>query len=140
MKVLQLNWKFRNLISFGIHAVRVTFADAALCAICGGLYGMVFGGFGAMARHELSVSRMFSISIHCAVIGFTFGVAVGAVREVSRVWTIRRHSFERAARTTARFSEGQRPRMPEVLTRGVTQNSLICLAEKTQPRIRAISG
>jgi hypothetical protein len=140
MRVLQLNSKCRNLMSFAIHAVRVTFADGTLCAVCGGLYGMVFGGFGAMVRHELSVSRMFSVTIYCAIIGFAIGAAVGAVREISRALKLRQRSFERATRTAANFSERQRSRMPQVSTRGVAQNSLICIAEKTQSRITAISG
>ena len=52
------------------------FVDATLGAICGGLYGFVFGGFGAHAqyepRHLLSVAGIFAL---CSAVA---GLLVGA--------------------------------------------------------------
>ena len=61
MITFMLNRNLRKLLSLGYHAIRVTFADAVLCAACGALYGIVFGGFGAQARNELTLSGVFSI-------------------------------------------------------------------------------
>ncbi len=97
MNVFLSNRVCRKLIVLGNHVVRVTFADAVLCAVCGMLYGTVLGGFGAQARNQLSHSELLSMAGYYAAIGFTIGMAVGFVREVSRGFEIRRRLFERAA-------------------------------------------
>ena len=49
--------------------------DAALGATCGGLYGFVFGGIGALAQHESH--RLTAISGVFALCGAIAGIALG---------------------------------------------------------------
>jgi hypothetical protein len=50
-------------------------ADAALGATCGGLYGFVFGGIGALAQHESH--RLIAITGVFALCGAIAGIALG---------------------------------------------------------------
>jgi hypothetical protein len=51
-------------------------ADAFLGATCGGLYGFVFGGIGALAQHESH--RLIAITGVFALCGAIAGIALGA--------------------------------------------------------------
>jgi hypothetical protein len=51
-------------------------ADAVLGATCGGLYGFVFGGIGALAQHE--AQRLIAITGVFALCGTIAGIALGA--------------------------------------------------------------
>ena len=138
MNTFMLNRNFRKLLSLGNYAVRVTFADAVLCAVCGALYGIVFGGFGAQARNELTLSGVFSIGGTCAMIGFAIGATVAALKEVSRVRKVCRRVSERSPRTAATFPVQRH--LSEALMTGVIQNPLIVVSGKVQPRITALGG
>lgn len=50
--------------------------DATLGATCGGLYGLIFGGFGALVHGE--PLRLISIAVDFAGWGIADGVLVGA--------------------------------------------------------------
>ena len=131
MNKLMLNQKCGKLVSSGAHAVRVMCADAILCAVCLGLYGMVFGGLRAQVRYELTTSGLVSITGTWAAIGLVIGASVGIVRIISRAIKFHQRSFVRKTRTV-RFSEGFRTRLP--------RNALIMVAAKSQPRISALGG
>ena len=112
--------KCHKLVSSGIHAIRVTFADTILCAGCGGLYGMVFGSFGAQARNELTVSGMLTITGTWAMYGVVMAVAMGLVREILRV----RRSFRIEAIRERRFSVKPIPRISEIYGIPATKTSM----------------
>ena len=140
MNVLMLNRKCHQFVSFGIYAVRVIFADAVLCAVCGALYGIVFGGFGAQARNQLTVSGIFSIAATCGMIGFAIGALIGTVREVSRARSLRQRLTERATQPVATFPEQRQSRLSESSMTAVIQNPLSIVPAKAQPRITALGG
>ncbi len=50
--------------------------DGVLGAVCGGLYGLVFGGFGALIHGE--PWKLVSIAIHFGGWGLAIGALVGA--------------------------------------------------------------
>ena len=50
---------------------RVVGADAILGAVCGALYGTVFGGFGPLVRDE--TLRILWVAGGCAVLGLVIG-------------------------------------------------------------------
>ena len=64
--------------------VRRIVADAALGATCGGLYGFVFGGIGALAQHE--AERLIAITGIFALCGAIAGVALGAYGAFSNAY------------------------------------------------------
>lgn len=64
MKTILLNWA-----GFAI-------GDAALCAVCGFLYGLVFGGIGAKVHHDFPT--ILTIAGSTALVGFGIGI-VGSV-------------------------------------------------------------
>ena len=70
----------RKLRAIARSFVRVTALDAVLGAVCGGLYGMVFGGLGALVHNE--AWRLFSIAGRCALAGFAVGASLGLLRSV----------------------------------------------------------
>ena len=137
MNALMMNPKSNKFASFVIHAIRVTFADAILYAVCGALYGMVLAGFGAQVRHQFSLSGIFSIAGNCAMVGFAVGAAVGAFSEVMRARNLRRRLSDRATRTALRFAKRPQADVPEVSMKSVSKNALIVVAGKGQPRIAA---
>jgi hypothetical protein len=59
-----------------LRVVRCIVADAGLGATCGGLYGFVFGGIGALAQHE--PQRLIAITGVFALCGAIAGIALGA--------------------------------------------------------------
>jgi hypothetical protein len=63
--------------------IRWMAVDAILGATCGGLYGFVFGGFGALAQNESH--RLISIAAMFALCGGAAGLLVGASSAVSDV-------------------------------------------------------
>lgn len=58
--------------------VRMTALDALLGATCGALFGMVFGGFGAVIHHD--TLRIILIIGNCALAGLVLGALTGAMR------------------------------------------------------------
>jgi hypothetical protein len=56
--------------------IKWTFADALLGAVCGGLYGLIFGGLGVMLHEPWGV---VSTSGYCAVAGAAASALVGIV-------------------------------------------------------------
>ena len=129
MNMLLLNRKCRKLVSSGAHAIRVTYADAILCTVCMGLYGMVFGGLRSQVRYELTTSGLISITGTWAAIGLAVGAAIGIVRVVSRSIKFHQRSLVRKARII---------RNPETATTRLPQNALIVVAAKS--RISALGG
>jgi hypothetical protein len=73
MQVTNLT-KFTN--GTAARALRHVAIDGALGATCGGLYGLVFGGFGALVHGE--PWTLFSMAINFAGWGFAVGALVGA--------------------------------------------------------------
>ena len=134
MTVFMFNQKCKNLMAIGIHAVRVTFADAVLCAVCGALYGMVFGGFGAQVRHDFS--GMYAFTGSCATVGFAIGVAIGAFHEVTRLRNLHRAAPRMAARDSTRGGV----QMTENSMRGLPTNPLFVGTSKSPPRVTALGG
>ncbi len=122
MFVSIMNPKCRNLMSFGIHAIRVTFADAILCAVSGALFGMVWGGFCAQARHD-QTAIYTSTGIY-AFVGFLIGATVGALRELSLLRELRRRHSERAARAVAKSTNPQQSRLPATTVMKASQNTM----------------
>lgn len=59
-----------------LRIVRRVGADALLGAACCGMYGFVFGGFGALAQNE--AQRLNSIAISFALVGAVAGALAGA--------------------------------------------------------------
>lgn|GEM_PF-6920221 len=105
MNAIMLKQMCHKLMLLGVHAIRVTFADGILCGACGALYGIVFGGFGAQARNEMTLSSLFFIGGLCAIIGFAIGAAVGVFNEVVRTRSIRRQSLRQAMQAPAKYQE-----------------------------------
>ena len=140
MKTFMLNQNCRKLLSLGHYAVRVTFADAVLCAVCGALYGIVLGGFGAQARNTLTVSGIFSMGGTCAMVGFAVGAAIGVFGEVSRVRNLRQRLSERANRNVANSIEQRQSRAPETLKTSITQYPLMVIPGTQRPRVTALGG
>jgi hypothetical protein len=70
--ITNLNTSSRQTV---LRALRRVGADAVLGATCCGLYGFVFGGFGALAQSESH--RLSSIAISFAVGGAVAGSLVG---------------------------------------------------------------
>ncbi len=131
MNMLMSNQECRKLVSSGAHALRVIFADAILCAVCLGLYGIVFGGLRAQARYELTPLGLISIGGIWAFIGLVIGAAVGIVRVVSIATQFHQRSLERTIGSV---------RKRETSMRRLPQNALIVVAAKSQPRISALGG
>ncbi len=64
-----------------LRVIRRMSVDAILGATCAGLYGFVFGGFGALAQNESQ--RLISIAGIFALGGAVAGLLVGAYSAVS---------------------------------------------------------
>ena len=64
-----------------VRVIRRIFADTGLGATCGGLYGFVFGGIGALAQHE--PQRLIAITGIFALCGAIAGIALGAYSALS---------------------------------------------------------
>lgn len=60
-----------------LRAIREAAIDAALGAVCSGLFGLMLGGFGAVVHGE--PWRIISIAAYCALCGAAAGALVGAV-------------------------------------------------------------
>ena len=71
---MKTNFKMSTRTSV-IRFVNRIVADALLGATCGGLYGFVFGGIGALAQHESH--RLIAITGVFALCGAIAGIALG---------------------------------------------------------------
>lgn len=92
MRSYMLISKTRKIAGMAGRLVRLTALDAVLGAVCGALYGIVFGGFGALVRDQSS--QMFWTGGKCAVAGFAIGLFVGLAQA----------ALERLKERTAEFS------------------------------------
>jgi hypothetical protein len=73
MQVSQWNESKRNMAKRALQRIAI---DGVLGAVCGGLYGLVFGGFGALVHGE--PWKLVSIAIHFGGWGLAIGALVGA--------------------------------------------------------------
>lgn len=127
-----------NVAAFAVSGIRMTGLDALLGAACGALYGMVFGGFGALVRDDLA--RIFLIAGICAVAGFAVGAAAGAMRGL-----FEKSKTRSAAASSGSVDQSESPAMRHpvhatpVIGAG-PQNHLPAIAAKSRARVTAVAG
>ncbi len=124
--------------TFAVSGIRTTGPDALLGAACGALYGMVFGGFGALVRDD--VSRILLIAGICALAGFAVGAAAGAMRGL-----FEKSKTKSAADSSGSFGQAEAPNTRRPIYAGPVigadqQNHLPAIAAKSRPRVTAIAG
>jgi hypothetical protein len=94
--------QLQRLSSFACHAFSAMIGDAILCAIAGALYGIVFGGFGAQTRDELTMSGMLVLGTTCGIFGFAVGAVIGMIRELTQIHNVHQRSVERQTKVRSR--------------------------------------
>lgn len=117
-----------------LRVIRWMAVDAFLGATFGGLYGLMFGGFGAMIHGE--AWKLASIAGYFAVCGAVAGALVGACRAIF-------HSDEKASEPTDRLNEGTDDKQTPVAadrqrmtpSQRQPQNSLVAISSYDRPRM-----